>query len=47
MRDTFLRLISDDERNALYGMVQEEDDGSLVTVPRSSCLRMKDTQFPR
>ena len=26
MRDTYLRLINDDERNMLYEMMQDEDD---------------------
>ncbi len=26
MRDTFLRLITDDEKDILYDMMQEEDD---------------------
>ena len=26
MRDTFLRLLSDDERNILYDMIEDEDD---------------------
>ena len=28
MRDTYLRLITDDERNMLYEMMQDEDDES-------------------
>jgi hypothetical protein len=35
MRDTFLRLLSDDERNILYDMIEDEDDnGNQVTVPK-------------
>ena len=47
MRDTFLRLITDDERNTLYDMMQEADEANLDIVPRSSCLKMKDIQFPK
>ena len=28
MRDTYLRLITDDERNTLYDMMQDEDNES-------------------
>jgi hypothetical protein len=28
MRDTFLNLINDDERNTLYEMIQDEDDNT-------------------
>ena len=45
MRDTNLRLISDDERNALYGMMQDADDGESGYRARITCLRMRDMQF--
>jgi hypothetical protein len=35
MRVTFLRLLSDDERNILYDMIEDEDDNG------ESCYRAK------
>ena len=42
MRDTFLRLISDDERNTLYGMMQEADSESGY---RARIILLKDEGY--
>ena len=42
MRDTFLRLISDDERNTLYGMMQEADNESGY---RAKIILLKDEGY--
>ena len=39
MRDTFLRLITDDERNTLYDMMQEVDNESGY---RAKIILLKD-----
>ena len=49
MRDIFLRMLTDDERNTLYEMIQDEDDdeSSYHAIPRSSYSRMKDTLYQK
>ncbi len=42
MRDTFLRVITDDERNTLYDMMQEEDNESGYRV---RIILLKDDGF--
>ena len=43
MRDTNLRLISDDERNTLYGMMQDADDGE--SGYRAKIILLKDEGY--
>jgi transposase len=43
MGDTNLRLISDDERNALYGMMQDADDGE--SGYRAKIILLKDEGY--
>ncbi len=33
MRDTFLRLLSDNERNILYDMMEDEEDNGKSELP--------------
>ncbi len=42
MRDTFLRLITDDERNMLYNMVDGDDEGSKY---RAKIILLKDEGY--
>ena len=42
MRDTFLRLLTDDERNMLYDMMQWEDKESSY---RAKIILLKDNGF--
>ena len=44
MRDTNLRLISDDERNALYGMMQDADDDGECGY-RAKIILLKDEGY--
>jgi hypothetical protein len=41
MRDTFLRLITDDERNMLYDMIQDEEESSY----RAKIILLKDEGY--
>jgi transposase len=43
MRDTFLRLINDDERNTLYEMIQYEDDNE--SSYRAKIILLKDEGY--
>src|SRR4051812_3491811 len=43
MRDTSLRLISDDERNTLYDMMQDADDGE--SGYRAKIILLKDEGY--
>jgi transposase len=43
MRDTFLRLINDDERNTLYEMIQDEDDNE--SSYRAKIILLKDEGY--
>ena len=42
MRDTFLRLITDDERNILYDMIDEDDKESRY---RAKIILLKDEGY--
>jgi hypothetical protein len=42
MRDTFLRVITDDERNTLYNMMQKEDNESGY---RAKMILLKDEGY--
>jgi len=44
MRDANLRLISDDERNALYGMMRDADDGGESGY-RARIIPLKDEGY--
>jgi hypothetical protein len=41
MRDTFLRLIADDERNMLYDMIRDEEESSY----RAKIILLKDEGY--
>jgi transposase len=41
MRDTFLRLLSDDERNMLYDMIQDDEESSY----RAKIILLKDEEY--
>jgi hypothetical protein len=43
MRDTFLRLLSDDERNILYDMIEDEDNGE--SSYRAKIILLKDKGY--
>jgi len=43
MRDTFLRLINDDERNTLYEMIQDKDDNE--SSYRAKIILLKDEGY--
>jgi hypothetical protein len=42
MRDTFLRLLSDDERNMLYDMMEDENEESSY---RAKIILLKDKGY--
>lgn len=44
MRDTFLRLLSDDERNMLYDMIEEEEDNGESSY-RAKIILLKDQGY--
>ena len=44
MRDTFLRLLSDDERNILYDMIEDEDDNGESSY-RAKVILLKDNGY--
>jgi hypothetical protein len=41
MRDTFLRLFSDDERNVLYEMIEDDEESSY----RAKIILLKDEGY--
>ena len=41
MRDTFLRLLSDDERNMLYDMMEDDEESSY----RAKIILLKDEGY--
>jgi transposase len=44
MRDTFLRLLSDDERNILYDMMEDEEDNGESSY-RAKIILLKDEGY--